>query len=42
MGGKLVEVTISVLIVVLVIYLMKWAFVRNIQVPILSDVLREI
>lgn len=42
MVGKIIEITFSVLIVVFVIYLLKWAFVRQVQVPILTSVLQEI
>lgn len=42
MGSRIVDVTVSTLIVVLVIYLMKWAFVKNMEVPYLTDVLKAV
>ena len=42
MGSRIIDVTVSTLITVLMIYLLKWVFVRQTQVPFLTEVLKEI
>jgi len=42
MVNRVVDIVISTVIVVLVIYLMKWAFVERVQVPIVTDILKTI
>lgn len=42
MLARIIDVTISAGIVILVIYLLKWIFVRNWQVPFITDVLKEV
>lgn len=42
MISRVMEITVSVLIVVFVIYLLKVVFIKNVRVPVLTPILEEI
>jgi len=42
MVSRVIDVTISTIVTILVIYLLKWIFVKQTQVPYVTDVLKEI